>query len=301
MVNNILITGGSGLVGRALTKKLVDKGHSVTWLSRKENLSAPIKQYRWNIKENYIDEQALENIDTVVHLAGASIADGRWTSSYKKIIRNSRIKSLELLTNLITKKSLPVKNLISTSAVGFYGNRGDELLFEDSSPEKNWLAKVCIAWEAAADPLTEWGLRTAIVRIGIVLSTDGGALPKLVKPIKNGINPKLGNGNQYYSWIHLDDLTAIFTKIIEDPKLIGVYNGVAPNPVTYNELVKELAQILDKKTLNPSIPSLFIKFGLGQRARIVLDSAKVSAQKIMDKGYQFKFNHLSNALENLLA
>jgi len=290
MANNILITGGSGLVGRALTEKLLNKGHTVRWLSRTENLSNPIKQYR----------QALENIDTIVHLAGADIADGRWTSVRKKIIKDSRIKSLELLTRLITEKELPVKNLISASAVGFYGDRGDELLSEDSTPEKNWLAKVCMAWEAAVDPLTEWGLRTAVVRIGIVLSTEGGALSKLLKPIKMGINPKLGNGNQYYSWIHIEDLTNIFTKIIEEPKLIGVYNAVAPNPSTYNNLVKELALILGKKTLNPKVPKLFMKLGLGQMASIVLDSAKVSAQKIMDNGYQFKFGNLNNALADIL-
>lgn len=300
MANNILITGGSGLVGRVLTEKLVNKGHSVSWLSRTEKLSNPIKQYRWDVEQNYIDEQALENVDTIVHLAGASIADKRWTSSRKKIIRDSRIKSLQLLTSIITEKSFPVKNLISASAVGFYGNRGDELLFEDSSPEKNWLAKLCIAWEGAVDPLTEWGLRTAIVRIGIVLSAKGGALPKLLKPIKRGLNPRLGDGNQYYSWIHLDDLTGIFTKIIEDPELVGVYNAVAPNPSTYNNLVEELAQILGKKTLNPKIPKLFMQFGLGQMARIVLDSAKVSAKKITNKGYQFKFSNLNNALVDLL-
>jgi len=300
MANNILITGGSGLVGRSLTEKLLHKGHTVNWLSRSENLTGSIKQYRWDIEQSYIDEKAFESVDTIVHLAGAGIADKRWTTSRKKLIRDSRIKSLELLTNWITEKSLPIKNFISTSAVGIYGDRGDELLFEDSSPEKNWLAQVCKDWEVAVDPLTEWGLRTAIVRIGIVLSTAGGALPKLLDPIKKGINPTLGSGNQFYSWIHLDDLTGIFTKIIEDDKLIGTYNAVAPNPATYNFLVKGLAEILNKKTFSPKVPEFFMKLGLGQMARIVLDSANVSAKKIMDKGYQFKFDSLNAALKDLL-
>jgi len=300
MANNILITGGSGMVGQALTKKLIENGHTVSWLSRTENLTNPIKQYRWDIEEDYIDEKAFNNVDTIVHLAGAGIADKRWTSSRKKLIRDSRIKSLELLSSIITEKELLIKNFISTSAIGIYGDRGEELLFEDSSPEKNWLANVCKDWEAAVDPLTEWGLRTAIVRVGVVLSTKGGAMPKLLAPIKKNINPTLGTGKQYYSWIHLNDLVGIFTKLIEDTKLIGTYNAVAPAPVTYNTLVKEMATILDKKTLNPKVPGLFIRVGLGQMARVVLDSAKVSSQKILDKGYQFKFNNLNAALKNLL-
>ena len=300
MANNILITGGSGMVGRRLTKKLIEEGHTVNWLSRTENLLYPVKQYRWNIEKNYIDENAFDKVDTIVHLAGAGIADKRWTASRKRLIRNSRIKSLELLTNTIIEKSLPIKNFISTSAIGIYGDRGDELLFEDSSPEKNWLAKVCKDWEAAVDPLTEWGLRTAIVRVGVVLSKQGGALPKLLGPIKFGVNPTLGSGKQYYSWIHLDDLVNIFTKIIEDPKIIGIYNAVAPNPVPYYTLASKLAETLNKKTLNPKVPKLLMRFGLGQMAGIVLDSAKVSSQKIMNKGYQFKFKALNAALKDLL-
>jgi len=300
MANNILITGGSGLVGNALTETLLHKGHIVSWLSRTENLSKPVKQYRWDIEQNYIDEKAFENVDTIVHLAGAGIADKRWTASRKRVIRDSRIKSLELITKTITEKDLPVKNLISASAIGIYGDRGEELLFEDSSPEKNWLAKVCIDWEGAVDPLTEWGLRTAIVRIGLVLSNKAGALPKLLGPIKKSINPTLGSGEQYYSWIHIDDLTGIFIKIIEDHKLIGTYNAVAPNPATYNTLVKQLEEILNKKTFSPKVPGLFMKLGLGQMARIVLDSAKVSSKKIIEKGYQFKFDKLNPALKDLL-
>lgn len=288
------------MVGQALTKKLLANGHTVSWLSRTENLTNSIKQYRWDIEQNYIDEKAFNNIDTIVHLAGAGIADKRWTNSRKKIIRDSRIKSLELLTQIITKNELPIKNFISTSAIGIYGDRGEEELFEESSPEKNWLANICKDWEAAVDPLTEWGLRTAIIRVGIVLSTKGGALPKLLDPIKKGINPTLGDGKQYYSWIHLDDLAGIFIKIIEDQKLIGTYNAVSPTPATFNTVVKEMATVLNKKTLNPKVPSLFIRLGLGQMASIVLDSAKVSSQKIMDKGYQFKFNNLNAALKNLL-
>lgn len=301
MANNILITGGSGLVGNALTQKLLSNGHTVNWLSRTENFDKPVKQYRWNIEQNYIDEKAFEGVDTIVHLAGAGIADKRWTESRKRLIEDSRIKSLQLLSNLIIEKSLPVKNFISTSAIGIYGNRGAELLYEDSSPEKNWLATVCKDWETAVDPLTEWGLRTAIVRVGIVLSTKGGALPKLLDPIKKGINPTLGSGNQYYSWIHLEDLAGIFTKIIEDPKIIGTYNAVAPNPATFSVFVKQLEETLNKKTFSPKVPGFFMKLGLGQMARIVLDSANVSAQKIIDKGYQFKFETLNSAFHNLLA
>jgi len=299
-LSKILITGATGLVGQQLAKKLSADGKEVVGLSRKENLSGAIPLYEWNIEEAYIDERALQQVETIIHLAGAPIADKRWTAVRKKAIYNSRIESTKLLTNIIINNELPVNNFISASAIGIYGNRGDECLYENSSPEKNWLAQVCKDWEAAVDTLTEWGLRTACIRIGIVLAKNGGALSKILPPIKMRINPVLGDGEQYYSWIHIDDLVGIFKHLINQPELLGVYNAVAPNPVQFKTFVETIANTLGKKTFKPPTPKFMLDIVMGEMSQIVLDSARVSADKIMEKDYTFKYPFLEDALKDIL-
>jgi len=295
-----LITGVTGLIGRQLARKLYKSGKDVVGLSRNTDIQAKVPIYKWNIEKGTIDNRALEGVETIVHLAGAPIADKRWTAKRKKTIYNSRIESTRLLANTIINNELPVKNFISASAIGIYGNRGNEWLQEDSSPEKNWLANVCKDWEAAVDPLTEWGLRTACVRIGIVLSEKGGALRKILPPIQKGINPILGNGKQYYSWIHLNDVVGIFEKIINNDRLSGTFNAVAPNPVTFKTLVTTIENTIDKKTLKTFAPKPLLWLAMGNMVHLVTDSAKVSANTIVDKGYAFQFPLLESALKDLL-
>ncbi len=299
-MGKILITGVTGLVGQHLAKTLVEEGKEIVGLSRKENLNADIPLYKWNIKEAFVDERALQGVDTIVHLAGASIAEKHWTYKQKELIYNSRIHSTNLLANTIIENDLPVKTFISASAIGIYGNRGEEWLCEESSPEKNWLARVCADWEAALEPLTEWGLRTACARIGIVLAKNGGALSKMLPPIKKGINPVLGSGEQIYSWIHIDDLTGIFMHLVNQPNLLGTFNAVAPNPVPFKTFVKSIENALGKKTIKPPTPKFALRFAMGEMSQIVLDSAKVSADKIIEKGYVFQYPELDEAMQAVL-
>lgn len=299
-LGKILITGVTGLLGSQLAKTLIEDGEKVIGLSRKEDLTAEIPLYRWNIKEAYVDKSAFEGTHTIIHLAGAPIADEFWTYKRKDLLYDSRIKATELLADTIIKNDLPVKNFISANAIGIYGNRADEWLCEESSLENNWLANLCKDWEASIDPLTEWGLRTSSVRIGIVLAKNGGALSKMLPPIKRGINPILGNGKQYYSWIHIDDLTGIFKYLINQPNLFGVYNAVAPNPVPFTTFAKSIETVLGKKTIKPPTPKLALRFAMGEMSQIVLDSARVTADKIIRKGYIFKYPDLDEALKDIL-
>jgi len=288
------------LIGRHLSRTLIDEGVQVSGLSRKGNLASEMPLYQWNINEGYIDERALKGVETVVHLAGAPIAGEYWTYKRKEELYDSRIKATNLLANTIIQNNLPVKNFISASAIGIYGNRGDEWLSEESSTEKNWLARLCKVWEAAVDPLTEWGLRTACVRIGIVLAKNGGALDKMLPAIKKGINPVLGGGQQYYSWIHIDDLVGILKYIIHNSIIFGVYNAVAPNPVRFNSFTKSIEKAIGKKTFKPPVPKLLLRFGMGKMSQIVLDSARVSADKISLKGYKFKYPDIDEAMQQVV-
>jgi len=299
-LGKILITGGTGLVGQQLSQKLLAEGKEVCWLSRTPKQDTAIPQYIWDVEAGIIDKKAFKGVDTIVHLAGAPIADKRWTAARKKAIYNSRIKSTELLTKYIVEGELLVKTFISASAIGIYGDRGDEWLYENSSEEKNWLAKVCCDWEAAVDPMTEWGLRTACVRIGLVLAKEGGALSKMLPPLKMGINPILGSGGQYYSWIHIDDLVGIFEQLVDDENLFGIFNAVAPNPVTFKEFIIALGNALGKKTFKPRVPEKLMKLMMGDMSQVLFDSARVSSKKIEGKGYKFKYSTINEALPDLV-
>lgn len=300
-MRKILITGGTGLLGTAISKSLIEKGNEVCYLSRTENLSAEIKQYKWDIAKAKIDINAFDGVTDVVHLAGAGVADKRWTASRKTQIADSRIASAQLLSNIIIENELPVQNFISASAIGIYGNRDDEWLYENSAPENNWLADICQQWEAATDDLTEWGIRTANVRIGLVMANNGGALAKLTTGVKLGVNPILGDGKQYYSWIHIDDLVGIFIHLLNNENIIGPINAVAPEPVNNKTFTIAIQKAMGKKALNPKMPRLAMDLALGEMASVLFDSVRVNADLIQEKGYQFKFETIDKALTNLLS
>ncbi|MTI23248.1 TIGR01777 family protein [Fulvivirga sp. RKSG066] len=303
MPQSILITGGTGLVGTRLTELLLANGHSVRYLSRNPKKTDKIEAYKWDIKSGYIDPKALEGVDTIVHLAGAGIADEKWTKERKKVILQSRTHSTQLLNKALHENPHQVKAFVSASAIGYYGyDTGGVLKKEDSRFGDDFLATVTKEWEFSVDSLaTEHkDLRVAKLRIGIVLSEKGGALKELVKPIKFGAGAPLGSGDQYMSWVHLDDLCGMFVFAVENDHISGTYNAVAPNPVTNKELTKIAAKALGKPLFLPNVPGFALKLVLGEMASMVLGGSKVSNEKIASAGYQYKFEEVKPAVHDLL-
>lgn len=297
----VLIGGGTGLIGMHLSKLLKQKGYEVIFLSRKKDLNGPFPRYAWNLTTGEIDNEAILKADYVINLAGAGIADKRWTVSRKKTIIESRVKSMQLLKTAFIKLNKRPKAFIAASATGFYGDRGDEWLNEMAPPGEGFLSESTREWENSTREMEPLGLRLITIRIGIVLSTKGGALPKLVFPQKFWIGSYFSNGKTFYPWIHIEDLCNIFIKSMEDERMSGIFNGVAPNPVTNIELTKAIATILNKKVLMMPVPASLLRFGMGEMADVVLTSTRVSAEKIKNKGFEFQFPELIPALKDLFA
>ncbi len=303
MPKTILITGGTGLIGSELTKQLLAKGHTVRYLSRNPGKTDQIEAFKWDIKNNEIDDAAFQGVDTIVHLAGAGIADKKWTKERKKVILESRTKSTELLSSKLKSLTHEVRSFVSASAIGYYGyDTGGVLKKEDSRFGDDFLATVTKEWEASVDELSKNnpGLRVAKLRIGIVLSEKGGALAELAKPIKYLVGAPLGSGQQYMSWIHIEDLAGMFVHAIENNDLKGVYNAVAPNPVTNKEVTKAAAKAMGKPLFLPNVPGFVLKLVLGEMASMVLGGSKVSSEKIEASGYNYKFKQLQPAIDDLL-
>ncbi|AZQ64340.1 TIGR01777 family protein [Flammeovirga pectinis] len=282
----ILITGGSGLVGQEISNKLIDKGHEVRWLSRREDLNAEIKRYKWDIKKNHIDPKAFDGIDAVIHLAGKSVGEGRWTEAAKKEILDSRVQSSTLLMQEINALEKPPKVVVCASAIGIYGDRGEEELDESSSFGNDFLANVVKEWEKAEDICSV--SRIVKLRIGVVLTEKGGALPKMMLPIKLGIGSPIGTGKQWISWISLEDLSNLFIAAIENTEMEGVYNAVSPNPVTNEQLTKAIGTKLCRPIFLPNVPSIALKLLLGESAFLVLSSAKVNSENLQKNAFDFK-------------
>jgi uncharacterized protein (TIGR01777 family) len=298
-MKNILITGGSGSVGRRLIHLLLDKGYQVSTLSRKPANDPQIKTYVWDIDQGIIDEHCIDGIDTIVHLAGAGIAEKRWTENRKKELIDSRTKSIDLIYGLLKNNPHQVSSIISASAIGYYSDRGDELMTEASAPNNDFMGRCCIAWEDAIDEGEKLGLRIVKFRTGVVLDQDGGALPKLALPVKLYVGSAIGNGNQWVPWIHWLDVVDMYLYGIENTALRGVYNMVAPSSATNKQLTKAVAKQLNKPLWAPNVPALMLKLVLGEMSTIVLGSTKVSAQKIQDAGFNFKFAELATALKEI--
>ncbi|HEX8546599.1 MAG TPA: TIGR01777 family oxidoreductase [Cytophagaceae bacterium] len=298
---NVLITGGTGLVGTRLTALLQNKGYQVSHLSRKPS-NGPIKTYVWDVGKKTIETEAIETADYIVHLAGAGVFDEAWSSNYKKQIFDSRINSTTFLIESIQKSTNKVKAFVCASAIGIYGNdTGSKVVTEATAAGNDFLADVVKHWERAADLANKVGIRTVKIRIGIVLSEYGGALEKFVQPIKYGAGSALGTGNQYISWIHIDDLCRIFIHSIENSSIVGAYNGVAPEPVTNKELISHCAKILNKPLILPNVPAFVLKIVLGsERSKSVLGGNNVSAEKIKRTGFNFSHPKIEEALESLL-
>jgi len=299
MMKKILIGGGSGLVGSRLTDMLMSKGYNVTHLSRSKESKSWVDAIQWDVENHKLDPKDLEGFDIVINLAGAGIADEAWSAKRKKVIRDSRVNSNLLLRDSLEHLRVKPSLFISASAIGYYGLQTSEHVYkEEDNPGNDFLAQTCIEWESSANEVAKLGIPTAMVRIGLVLSDEGGALPEMEKPFRWGVGAPLGSGKQGMPWIHIDDLCGIFIHIIEN-KLEGVYNGAAPNGVSNKEFTKILAEVLNRKLLLPAVPGFMIKLVMGDRANLVLKGSLVSSEKILDTGYAFEFSKLKAALKDL--
>lgn len=297
MSKRILITGATGLVGRKLIEELISEGHQIHILSRRDKQIANVKVFLWDVAKKQIDKNAFSGVDTIVHLAGEGIADKKWTDERKKQIIDSRVDSANLLYDTIAELRVPIKTFVSASAVGYYGNRGEENLTEDSKPGTGFLADCCVKWEAAANRGIDMGIRVAKIRIGVILSREGGALKSMEKPVQFYVGAPLGSGCQWIPWIHLDDIVGIFKKAVENDKFYGAFNASAPYPVTNKTLTKAIAKQLHRPVWPITVPAFALKSILGEMAEVVLNSDNTTSQKLLDSGYQFQFLNLDEALK----
>ncbi|WP_395627562.1 TIGR01777 family oxidoreductase [Daejeonella sp.] len=297
--NNILITGASGLIGPKLIRNLLEKGHSVSILSRKPHKIKGVKVFKWDIDSQTIDNESLNGIDTIIHLAGAGIADERWTKARKQLIIDSRVLSTQLLYRAIEETKAPVKTIISASAVGFYGDRADEILTESSTKGTGFLADCCQQWESAVEDGLKFGVRLVKFRIGLVLAKQGGALAKLETPVSLFLGAPLGSGKQWMPWIHITDLLALFEGAIENPNIEGTFNACSPIPVTNFEFTKILAKTLFRPVWPIKVPEFVLKAVLGEMSQVILISNRTSSQKLLNTGFKFRYAGLDEALKEI--
>ena len=302
----ILITGATGLVGSKLLEELALAGHddmrvlSTNKVRAKEQICFPVEVFEWNPLKNSIEDGALEGVDIIFHLAGESVADGRWSSERKKRILDSRVNGTKLLLNEISKSSTTPKKFISSSAVGIYGGDLSEKEIDSSAPHGNdFLAEVCQKWEESLFSNSIEGMSSHALRTGIVLSSKGGALTKMLTPFKLGAGGVLGTGTQYMSWIHINDLVSAFIFIMNNDCKSNAYNGVAPTPVTNKVFTKVLGKVLSRPTISP-VPSFVLKLIFGEMSEILLKGQRVIPKGLINEGFKFEFNDLSKALEDIL-
>src|SRR5688572_3046475 len=298
MAGKILITGGTGLIGSRLTEMLIDSGYEVAHLSRNTHTPTRYKTFRWDIKNHFIDDHAISWADYIINLAGASVSESKWTDDRKKEILGSRVDSTNLIYNCLRNIPHHVKGFVSASAIGIYGDSGEKIVTEESTYAHGLLSEVAQAWEAATWHMHELNIRTVIFRIGLVLSDQGGALPQMARPVKFLAGSPLGSGKQYMSWIHIDDLCRLFIKALEEPQFAGVYNAVAPNPVTNEEFTKTLADVMHRPLMMPKIPAFGLKLVLGEMSEVVLGGSRVSSAKVQNTGFTFEYSFIEEALES---
>ena len=297
----ILITGGSGLVGSSLTKVLLEMNYDVAILTRYPSSDLDVNQYFWDPSKLLIDEGALKGVDCIVHLAGTNISDRRWTKKQKKEIYSSRVESAEFLYQKIKELDIPLKSFVSSSAVGWYGAiTSDQIYTEQDHNANDYLGQLCTHWEAKADQFINLGCKVSRVRTGIVLSSKGGVLPKMMFPINWFLGAALGSGKQIIPWIHIDDLCAIYINLINEHIPSGVYNGVAPEIITNNDFTCVIAEVLKKPLWLPNIPSWVLKIIFGEMSSILLNGSRVSSNKLIQSGFQFKYLTIRSALHNLI-
>jgi len=298
-MKKVLITGGTGLVGKRLSALLTERGTQIHILSRSERRNTGnIKYFRWSVDDGYIEDGALD-VDGIFHLAGAGVADKRWTPGRRREIRDSRMLSTQLLHKKISEQHVPLQFFTSASAVGYYGDCSEEQLSENAAPGEGFLADICKEWEKEVFKIGQDSpIAVSALRIGIVLSTEGGALPQLAAPIKMGIGAYLGDGSQYYPWIHIDDLCRMFLHAGEN-QLKGAFNATSPFPVTNKALAKTIAHILKRPFIPASAPKFILRMAMGEMSTMLLNGQRTKAVKIMESGFEFHHPEVDAALRDI--
>lgn len=293
----VLLAGGSGLIGSRLAAMLLEKGYSIRILSRSPKGQG---QFLWDPAAGTIDNAALQNVDCVINLAGTGIADRRWTKARKRRLIESRVQTARTLRNAFERTGLRPRAFLSSSAIGFYGNSGERRMTEAGPPVDNsFMVKCCRQWEAAADEVAALGIRTVKLRIGIVLTREGGALAEFVKPLRFGVGGYFADGQAWYSWIHLDDVCRLFIWAMENPAVEGVFNAVAPHPVRNKELLKAIARAMHQPAIFVPAPAFAMRLVLGEMAAVVLNSNRIASEKVVQAGFHFQYPDLKGALEQI--
>lgn len=296
-MKTILLAGGTGLIGTRLQTMLREKSYALRLLTR---TPAGAGQYAWDPVRGTIDDAALQGVDAVINLAGAGIADARWTPERKKILVDSRVQSARVLREAFQRSGVLPKTWISASAIGYYGNSGEQAMLETDAPvDQSFMVQCCAAWEAAAEEAAALGIRTVILRIGVVLAKEGGALKEIAGPLRFGLGAYFADGRAWYSWIHRDDMCRILIWALENPQAEGVYNAVAPQPARNKELVKTLAQAMRRPALILPAPAFALRLMLGEMSAVVLNSNLVSSEKLQHSGFLFHFPDLPSALQDV--
>ncbi|MHA3045106.1 TIGR01777 family oxidoreductase [Riemerella anatipestifer] len=299
----VIISGGTGFVGKHLTEYLISKGYEIFILTRRlppYNLQDNLRYFEWNPQLKTFDKKPFEMADAIINLAGAGIADERWTTQRKGILINSRINANETIIKALREVDNRITTVISTSAIGWYGLEipSDMFCREDMPAAADFLAQLCQKWENSIKPVSDLGKRLCILRTGVVLGTNGGAYPKMTQPLNFGIKPLLGNGKQMMSWVHIKDHCAIYHHLLEN-EVEGVFNSVAPNPVTQNEFLNQVQKSKKKYSLPLKVPKFLLRMMLGELSDMLTSSAKVSSRKIEQAGYKFRYTNIKDAVEDL--
>ena len=300
MKKNVLISGGSGFVGQHLTKLLLNKGYTVSILSRSERQNKnDIFYYKWDVEKQFIEEEAVLKADYIIHLAGENIAEKRWTAKRKAAIIDSREKSAQLLYIVLKKHYKKLDAFVSASAVGYYGAvNGQEICSEDDAPANDFLGYACQKWEDSIDFIENLNIRTVKIRTGLVMGRNDGFLKKLIPLFKYRLGSALGSGKQYMPWIHIDDLCGIYLKAIVDTEMSGPYNAAVNDDTTNSIFSKTLARIYGYSIWLPNVPEFILKIALGEMSKIVLTGRRVSSDKIEQTGFEFKYTNLEEALKD---
>lgn len=298
-MKTILITGGSGMVGKKLSRLLIDKGYKVIWLSRERYVKAEIPRYKWDYRRNEIDEDAIEQADVIIHLAGSNLGEGSWTKSKKQKIVESRVKSAQLLFDTVKAMNKKLDAFISASAIGYYGLQTTEKIYteEYASTQNDFLSRTCRKWEAAAFRFSEeLDTRTVVLRTGFVVSKNSEGYKKMALPVRFGLGAPIGNGKQYLSWIHIEDLCQMYLKAIEDADMQGSYNAVAQQFMTNADFMRTLAKVMKRPFFLPNVPPFVLRLILGEAAEMILEGSRISSQKISDAGFDFQYDTSEKAI-----
>jgi uncharacterized protein (TIGR01777 family) len=303
MSRKVLITGGTGLIGKNLTKMLQDRGYEVAWVSRERKKVGNVQVFQWDVERGYLEEGTLEHADYLIHLSGAGVAEQRWTPERQKVILESRTKSIELITQKMKEKDIRPRAFISASGSGYYGaDTGNQRNTENTEAGHDFLSTVSVAWEKATDEIASMGVRTVQLRTGVVLSQEGGAIQKMAQPAQFGMGAALGSGEQWVSWIHIDDICRVYIAAMENESWAGPYNAVTASPVTNKQLTKTICAVLHRPLWLPNVPEFALRIAFGAMASIVLGSSYVVNERLArETDFNYQFPELQGALEAIFA